>query len=90
MEPIMISLQDGLRPYGFLLDLRLTVLEDRMESTPTYVGDDPRTKPHDHCRIGNVAAKDEYERLRRITEENRMKAEQGRLNMERHVVDHRC
>lgn len=40
-------------------------------------------------RMGTVD-KDEYERLRRITEENRMKAEQARLNMERHVADHRC
>ncbi len=40
-------------------------------------------------RMGTVD-KDEYERLRRITDENRMKAEQARLDMERHIADHRC
>jgi len=34
--------------------------------------------------------KDEYDRLRRITDEDRMKAEHARLEMERHVADHQC
>jgi len=32
--------------------------------------------------------KDEYDRLRRITDEDRMKPEHARLEMERHVGDH--
>ena len=32
--------------------------------------------------------KDEYDRLRRITDEDRTKAEHARLEMERHVGDH--
>jgi hypothetical protein len=42
-----------------------------------------------HSRMGTVE-KDEYDRLRRITDEDRMKAEHARLEMERHVADHQC
>ena len=35
-----------------------------------------------------LVEKDEYDRLRRITDEDRMKPEHARLEMERHVGDH--
>jgi hypothetical protein len=38
-----------------------------------------------HSRVGTVE-KDEYDRLRRITDEDRMKAEHARLEIERHVA----
>ena len=40
-------------------------------------------------RLGTVP-KREYERLRRVTETNRMKSEQARLELERHLADHGC
>ena len=42
-----------------------------------------------HSRMGTVE-KDGYDRLRKITDEDRMKAEHARLEMERHVADHQC
>jgi len=42
-----------------------------------------------HTKMGTVE-RDEYDRLRRITEDDRMKADQARLEMERHIADHRC
>jgi hypothetical protein len=42
-----------------------------------------------HRKMGTVE-KDEYDRLRRITDDDRMKAEHARLEMERHIADHRC
>jgi hypothetical protein len=41
------------------------------------------------ARMG-TAPKDEYNRLLRLSEANRVKSEQARLNMERHVVEHGC
>lgn len=38
-----------------------------------------------HSRMGTVE-KDEYDRLPRITDEDRMKAEHARLEIERHVA----
>ena len=37
-----------------------------------------------------LVEKDEYDRLRRIPDEDRMEAEHARLEMERHVADHQC
>jgi hypothetical protein len=42
-----------------------------------------------HTRMGTVD-RDEYERLRRISEQSRMSAERVRLELEQHIADHRC
>jgi len=42
-----------------------------------------------HRRIG-TSPKGEYERLERISNEARIKSEQTRLALERHIATHRC
>ena len=37
-----------------------------------------------------TSSKDEYERLRRIVDETRVKSEQSRLALEQHIAEHGC
>jgi hypothetical protein len=42
-----------------------------------------------HSKMGSVP-KEEYERLQRASEENRVHSEEARLALEQHIAAHKC